>query len=63
MNEFPLFCWHLCWEPWRRALWFRVRGWGLHICNRKRTDAMFSERYGYRRALYVFGVRFEVLWP
>lgn len=45
------------------GLWFRVYGYGLHISTRKRIEAMFSERYGYRKALYVFGLRFEVLKP
>lgn len=45
------------------GLWFRVCGYGLHISARKRADAFFSERAGMRRALYVFGIRFECLTP
>lgn len=47
-----------CW-----GLWFRVCGYGLHVSTQSRSAALFSERYGYRRVLYVFGVRIEALGP
>lgn len=45
------------------GLWFRVCGYGLHISTRKQGAALFSEREGYRKALYVFGIRVELLKP
>lgn len=55
---------------WRSApiygttgFWFRLYGYGLHVCNRARDEALFSERYGFKRALYIFGWRIEVLKP
>jgi hypothetical protein len=67
MNEFPMFCG----RAWRKGddlmthhgLWFRVYGYGLHICTRRKSDAFFSERSGLRKASYFFGLRFEVLKP
>ena len=53
----------LSWVPDHSGLWFRICGYGLHISTRKRSAALFSERYGHRKALYLFGVRFEVLTP
>lgn len=41
--------------------WFRIFGYGLHVSTKKRADALFSERNGFRRALYLFGLRFAVL--
>jgi len=43
--------------------WFRIwrNGPGLHISNRKRDEALFSERYGYVRARYIAGIRIQVL--
>jgi hypothetical protein len=49
------------WTPDYSGFWFRVLGYGLHISTRQRKDAYFSERNGWRKALYVFGLRFEVL--
>lgn len=43
--------------------WFRVKGWGVHVGNHKIEDALFSERYGYTRAIYLLGLRFELLRP
>ena len=43
------------------GIWFRIYGYGLHVSTRPRSDAMSSERNGFKRALYVFGLRFEVL--
>lgn len=45
----------------RSGFWFRVFGVGLHVGNRPKSKAMFSERYGYRKAWYCFGWRFEFL--
>jgi hypothetical protein len=53
-------------QPWKSnhtGMWFRVFGYGLHISTRKRADALFSERYGYHKALYLFGLRVEALKP
>lgn len=63
MQSYPLFCG----AAWRKGFmghtgfWFRVYGYGLHVCTRKRSDAFFSERNGMRQAYYLAGVRFEVL--
>lgn len=51
------------WVPDDSGCWFRVLGYGLHISTRPRSAAYFSERHGFRKALYVFGLRFEVLTP
>lgn len=48
---------------WRYGFWFRVFGYGLTIERAKYHHKVFSERYSYRRPLYVFGWRFEVLKP
>jgi hypothetical protein len=45
------------------GFFFRLFGYGLHVSTRKPEAALFSERYGYRKALYLFGLRFEVLKP
>lgn len=47
--------------PGEYGCWFRILGYGLHISTRKKEDAYFSERYGYREALYVLGLRIELL--
>ncbi len=48
---------------WRWGFWFRIRGWGLHIKPSRNHVKLFSERFGCRRALYVLGLRIEVLTP
>jgi hypothetical protein len=48
---------------WRWGLWVRICGYGLHIKLAKGHRPLFSERYGHRKALYLFGLRFEVLKP
>jgi hypothetical protein len=74
MNEYGLFCsmrWRAgrvagetqSWTPDYSGFWFRVRGYGLHVSTRRREDAIFSERMGLRKALYLVGLRFEVLLP
>lgn len=45
------------------GFWFRIYGYGLHVCTRPRERALFSERYGYAKALYAFGLRLEWLVP
>lgn len=45
------------------ALYFRVFGYGLHLSDRPRIAAYFSERYGLRKAWYALGVRVEALRP
>lgn len=65
--SFPVFCGN-CWlgsrlEVGGAGFWFRVCGYGLHVSTKKRSSALFSERYGFRKALYLFGLRFEVLKP
>jgi hypothetical protein len=47
--------------PEHSGFWFRVFGYGLHVSTKKRKDALFSERYGFRKVLYLFGLRFEAL--
>lgn len=42
---------------------FRVFGWGLHVSTKRKEGALFSERYGYVRPLYFFGIRVQVLRP
>lgn len=63
-------------NPWATeghvgAFWWRFhrKGWtirwgsgfGLHCIRRPRSEALFSERYGYTRAYYFGDWRFEVL--
>lgn len=43
------------------GVWFRVCGKGLHVTLAKAHRKLFSERSGSRRALYVLGLRIEVL--
>jgi hypothetical protein len=40
------------------GFWFRVFGYGLAINN---TKPFFSERFGYRKVLRIFGIKIEVL--
>jgi hypothetical protein len=49
--------------PGRWCAWVRLWGHGVHVSNRARSEAMFSERYGYTRPLYLLGLRFERLKP
>lgn len=51
------------WTPDHSGFWFRVFGYGLHVSTKPRSAALFSERYGDRKALYLCGLRFEVLKP
>jgi hypothetical protein len=66
--KYPFFC-GLSWggksgfERLGIGFWFRIKGYGLHVSTKKRENALFSERYGFRKALYLFGLRFEVLKP
>jgi hypothetical protein len=48
---------------WSEGFWFRVCGYGLHVKLAKNHLPLFSERMGYRSALYLFGLRFEFLKP
>lgn len=45
--------------------WVRVKGWGLLVqwVDRGVFVAPFSERYGFRRAVYVGPIRLQVLRP
>ena len=43
--------------------WIRVRGYGLFVRPSKGYVPVFSERYGYKRAYYLLGLRIEVLRP
>ena len=43
--------------------WFRICGWGLHLRASKGYIPMFSERYGYTKALYLGPLRIQVLTP
>lgn len=47
----------------RWGLWFRVFGYGLHIKLKRGHVPLFSERYGFRKALYLGPFRVEVLKP
>lgn len=49
-------------HPWW-GFWVRIYGYGPFISTKPRDDALFSERYGYRRVWYLFGLRFEWLRP
>jgi hypothetical protein len=40
--------------------WFRVFGYGLLVST---MTPLFSERYGYRKVIRIFGVKFEFLRP
>ncbi len=43
--------------------WFRFfGGWGLQIKG-KEVEPLFSERYGYRKYLKIFGFRIGILKP
>lgn len=45
---------------WKWGFWFRLFGHGLHVTSQQ---PFFSERYGFRRGLRVFGWKFERLKP
>jgi hypothetical protein len=65
--KYPFFCGR-AWGPDGelmpyRGMWFRIFGWGLHVSTKRREDALFSERYGYTKVLYLFGLRFAALAP
>lgn len=47
----------------RWALYGRLWGRGLHFSNKRRGEALFSERYGHTRVWYFLGLRLEVLRP
>lgn len=47
----------------RWVIYGRLFGYGLHLSDKKREDALFSERNGYRKAYYFFGLRLEPLRP
>ena len=51
------------WSAWDKGAWFRDLGYGLHVKLAKGHVVLFSERYGHRKALYLFGLRFELLRP
>jgi hypothetical protein len=59
VSRYPL----LAGMAWRRGFWFRIKGHGLHVKLAKGHEPLFSERYGYRRAWYFAGLRFEGLKP
>ena len=44
----------------RTQLWLRIFGYGFSFGN---EPALFSERYGYRKCVRIFGWRFELLSP
>jgi hypothetical protein len=48
---------------WSRGFWFRLFGYGIHTKIAKGHQPLFSERYGLRKAVYLFGLRFELLRP
>lgn len=45
------------------GFWFRVFGYGVEIKTAKNHIKLYSERNGYRKAYYMFGLRFEFLKP
>lgn len=69
MSKLFTWHWHYYEMQWRDGyirrswcLWLRLRnGLGLHFSNRPKAAAYFSERNGYRKVLYVFGLRVELL--
>lgn len=48
----------LCGHFWRTGFWVRIFGFGLSISTDK---PLFSERYGHRKCLRIYGVKFEYL--
>lgn len=48
---------------WREGFWFRILGYGLHVKRARDHVKLFSERGGYRKALYACGLRIEALKP
>ena len=46
---------------WKWGFWFRIYGRGLHVKLAKGHEPLFSERYGYSKAWYIFGLRIEPL--
>lgn len=56
---------HRFFESWagQGVAWFRIKGYGLHVKRSKGHEPFFSERYGYTKALYLLGLRFELLRP
>jgi hypothetical protein len=63
MNEFPLFCGAMGRGVYSLCFWFRICGYGPHVSMRPKSLALFSERNGYRKALYLWKFRFEWLTP
>lgn len=43
----------LCGMLWWCGFWFRVCGYGVRICNRRVTPAMFGEREGFLKVYRV----------
>lgn len=41
--------WHYC----NGGIWFRIFGYGLFIVKRQSYHPLFSERYGYRKKLWI----------
>ncbi|MCR4319778.1 MAG: hypothetical protein NUV74_05505 [Candidatus Brocadiaceae bacterium] len=50
-----------CGMAWKWGFWFRIYGRGLHVKISNGHQPLFSERYGYRKCFYLFGLRFEPL--
>jgi hypothetical protein len=50
-----------CGCVWRWGFWVRVLGFGVHVKLAKGHVPLFSERNGFRKALYFAGLRFEFL--
>jgi hypothetical protein len=51
---------------WKWGFCFRVKNFGIHVMHVKSMSdyhPLFSERYGYRKAYYFFGWRFEFVKP
>lgn len=45
------------------VFWFRIFGFGLNFSSRKKEEAYFSERNGFTKAWYIFGVRISFIRP
>lgn len=43
------------------GFYFRIKGVGLSIEKSKGYQKLFSERYGYTKPFYIFGLRISVL--
>ncbi len=50
-----------CFFRW--GFWVRIFGYGLYVKPSRGCEPLFSERYGFRKAWYFAGLRWEILKP